>query len=296
MSVIQLLNKRPYTIKEEIWNCVIHGLGIALSIAALTILVIFSSLEGNVWAVVSTSVFGTSMILLYSASTIYHAVSNPEQKKKLKKFDHISIYYLIAGSYTPFLLVNMRGVVGWTLFGIIWGLAILGTCLKLMTSGSGTKAWSIGLYILMGWMIIFASKELFANLSEIGAVFLILGGIFYTFGILFYIWKNEHHIAVVSDIQSLAWIWPDNTPHLNRDHYSRHGKILQDMSILFYWVLCKKYYKVFPMLVVNAVVTDQAMAEEWTHNFEALFGKMKPLSSLLKERLFSFFVSLSFST
>ncbi len=197
MSVIQLLNKRPYTIKEEIWNCVIHGLGIALSIAALTILVIFSSLEGNVWAVVSTSVFGTSMILLYSASTIYHAVSNPERKKKLKKFDHISIYYLIAGSYTPFLLVNMRGVVGWTLFGIIWGLAILGTCLKLMTSGSGTKAWSIGLYILMGWMIIFASKELFANLSEIGAVFLILGGIFYTFGILFYIWKNRQYTHAI---------------------------------------------------------------------------------------------------
>lgn len=197
MSVIQLLNKRPYTIKEEIWNCVIHGMGIALSIAALTILVIFSSLEGSVWAVVSTSVFGTSMILLYSASTIYHAVSNPERKKKLKKFDHISIYYLIAGSYTPFLLVNMRGVVGWTLFGIIWGLAILGTCLKLMTSGSGTKAWSIGLYILMGWMIIFASKELFANLSEIGAVFLILGGIFYTFGILFYIWKSRQYTHAI---------------------------------------------------------------------------------------------------
>lgn len=197
MSVIQLLNKRPYTIKEEIWNCVIHGMGIALSIAALTILVIFSSLEGNVWAVVSTSVFGTSMILLYSASTIYHAVSNPERKKKLKKFDHISIYYLIAGSYTPFLLVNMRGVVGWTLFGIIWGLAILGTCLKLMTSGGGTKAWSIGLYILMGWMIIFASKELFANLSEIGAVFLILGGIFYTFGILFYIWKSRQYTHAI---------------------------------------------------------------------------------------------------
>lgn len=197
MSVIQLLNKRPYTIKEEIWNCVIHGMGIALSIAALTILVIFSSLEGNVWAVVSTSVFGTSMILLYSASTIYHAVSNPERKKKLKKFDHISIYYLIAGSYTPFLLVNMRGFVGWTLFGIIWGLAILGTCLKLMTSGSGTKAWSIGLYILMGWMIIFASKELFANLSEIGAVFLILGGIFYTFGILFYIWKSRQYTHAI---------------------------------------------------------------------------------------------------
>ncbi|MBQ8661601.1 MAG: hemolysin III family protein [Alphaproteobacteria bacterium] len=191
------LNGRPYTIREEIWNCAIHGLGAALSIAALAVLVVFSSLDGNVWAIVSTAIFGVSMIVLYSASTIYHAVSNPEYKKKLKKFDHISIYYLIAGSYTPFLLVNMRGAVGWTLFGIVWGLAVLGTCLKLLTSGSGTKAWSIGLYVLMGWMIVFASRELIAKLPETGLIFLILGGAFYTFGILFYIWKSRQYTHAI---------------------------------------------------------------------------------------------------
>lgn len=194
---ISALNGQPYTIREEIWSSIIHGIGAALSIAALVIMVMLSSLDGNVWAIVSTAIFGTSMIILYSASTVYHAVPNPEWKKKLKKFDHISIYYLIAGSYTPFLLVNMRGAVGWTLFGIIWGLALIGTCLKLLSSGSGTKAWSIGLYVLMGWMIVFASKELVAQLPTIGLVFLVLGGGFYTLGILFYVWKSRQYTHAI---------------------------------------------------------------------------------------------------
>lgn len=166
---------RPYSIKEEIWNCIIHGTGIALSIAGLTILVVLSSIYGNVWAIVSTAVFGVSMILLYTASTLYHAIPNPEIKKKLKKLDHISIFYLIAGTYTPFLLVNMRGTLGWTVFGIIWGLALTGTVLKLRFSGSGTKLWSIGLYLIMGWMIVIASEQLFTSLPRTGLLFLICG-------------------------------------------------------------------------------------------------------------------------
>lgn len=154
---------RSYTIGEEIWHCTIHGIGIILSIAGLVILAALSAIHGNAWTVVSTVIFGVSMVLLYSASTLYHAVPNQEAKKVLKKFDHIAIYYLIAGTYTPFLLVTLRGVVGWTIFGIIWGLAILGTILKLVLSSSGTKLWSIGLYLLMGWMIIFASKEYLRN-------------------------------------------------------------------------------------------------------------------------------------
>lgn len=187
----------PYTIKEEIWNSIIHGVGIALSIACLVILVMFSAFDGNVWAVVSTAIFGTSMIVLYSASTIYHAISSKKWKTRLKKFDHISIYYLIAGTYTPFLLVNMRGAIGWTLFGIVWGLALIGTFLKLLSSGSGTKLWSIGLYLMMGWMVVFASKQLVANLPIIGLVFLILGGAFYTLGIIFYIWKSKKYTHAI---------------------------------------------------------------------------------------------------
>ena len=188
---------RPYSLKEEVWNCIIHGLGTALSIAALVILVVFSTIYGDVWAIVSTAIFGASMIVLYTASTVYHAVPTPEIKKKLKKFDHISIYYLIAGSYTPFLLVTMRDATGWTVFGIVWGLALIGTFLKLFSQGSGTKAWSIGLYLLMGWMIIFASNKLFAELPKIGIIFLILGGLFYTFGIFFYVWKSRQYTHAI---------------------------------------------------------------------------------------------------
>ena len=188
---------RPYTVSEEVWCSVIHGVGAALGIAALVILVIFASLNGDAWAVVSTAIFGTCMILLYTASTIYHAIPFPNAKKKLKKFDHISIYYLIAGTYTPFLLVNLRGATGWTIFGIVWGLALLGTFLKIFTQSSGTKVWSIGLYLLMGWMIVFASKTLVTALPTIGLVFLILGGAFYTLGIIFYVWKSKKYTHAI---------------------------------------------------------------------------------------------------
>ncbi len=189
--------QRPYTIVEEICNCSIHGLGIILSIAGLVILAAFSSVYGNAWTIVSTVIFGCSMIILYTASTIYHAIPNQHAKKILKKFDHISIYYLIAGSYTPFLLVNLRGTIGWVIFGIIWFLALLGTILKLTLSGSGTKIWSIGLYLLMGWLIIFVTKPLINNISRLGLIFLILGGLFYTGGIIFYLMKKKKYTHAI---------------------------------------------------------------------------------------------------
>ena len=189
--------KRPYTVREEIWSSLIHGIGIALSLAGLIVLVTLAAQNGNVWVVVSTAIFGVSMVVLYTASTLYHAIPNPEIKLKLKKFDHISIYYLIAGTYTPFMLVNMRGSVGWTVFGIIWGLALIGTVLKLCTQGSGTKAWAIGLYLLMGWLVVFASKQLAARLPDIGLTFLVLGGLFYTLGIFFYVWKSRQYTHAV---------------------------------------------------------------------------------------------------
>lgn len=189
--------KRPYTVQEEIWSSLIHGIGIALSLAGLIVLVTLAAQNGNVWVVVSTAIFGVSMVVLYTASTLYHAIPNPEIKLKLKKFDHISIYYLIAGTYTPFMLVNMRGSVGWTVFGVIWGLALIGTVLKLCTQGSGTKAWSIGLYLLMGWLVVFASKQLAARLPDIGLTFLVLGGLFYTLGIFFYVWKSRQYTHAV---------------------------------------------------------------------------------------------------
>lgn len=188
---------RPYTVVEEICNCSVHGLGIILSIAALVILAAFSARYGNAWTIVSTVIFGVSMIILYSASTLYHAVTNPQAKKILKKFDHIAIYYLIAGSYTPFLLTTLRGPTGWTIFGIIWGLALLGTFLKLISSGSGVKIWSVSLYLLMGWLIVFASRALFTSLNRTGLTFLILGGLFYTLGVLFYVQKSKKYTHAI---------------------------------------------------------------------------------------------------
>jgi len=188
---------RTYTAKEEIWHSAVHGAGILFSIAALVVLVAFSARYGDVWAIVSTSIFGASMILMYTASTLYHAIPGERAKKALKKFDHIAIYYLIAGSYTPFLLTILRGPVGWSIFGIVWGLALAGTILKLMSSGSGTKIWSISLYMIMGWMIILASKQLFSQINTIGLTFLVLGGLFYTFGVLFYVWKSKKYTHAI---------------------------------------------------------------------------------------------------
>ena len=188
---------RPYTIVEEICNCSVHGLGIILSIAALVILAAFSARYGNAWTIVSTVIFGVSMIIMYSASTLYHAITNLQAKQILKKFDHIAIYYLIAGSYTPFLLTTLRGPTGWTIFGIVWGLALLGTVLKLVTSSNGVKLWSILLYLSMGWLIVFASRALFASLNKAGLTFLILGGVFYTLGVLFYIQKSKKYTHAI---------------------------------------------------------------------------------------------------
>jgi hemolysin III len=183
--------KAAYSPAEEIWSAATHGVGIVASAAMLAVLVTLSAVYGNAWGIVSTSIFGASLVLMYTASTIYHAVQNEGAKKILKKFDHIAIYYLIAGSYTPFLLVAMRSPAAWTVFGIIWTLAILGTFLKIYAGGSGTKRWSVGLYLAMGWLIVFLSGKLFAALPPTAIIFLVLGGLFYTGGVFFYLRKSK---------------------------------------------------------------------------------------------------------
>lgn len=190
-------HKKAYSILEEILNSATHGLGIIFSVVALTLLVTLASVHADAWAIVSSAIFGASMFFMYAASSFYHAIPNERAKKILKKCDHIAIYYLIAGSYTPFMLVSIRSTTGWTVFGIIWGLAILGTFLKIFTSGSGTKIWSIGLYLAMGWMIIFVSKMVFSVLPTSGIVFLILGGLFYTVGVFFYVQKGKPYYHAI---------------------------------------------------------------------------------------------------
>ena len=179
-------------------SAITHFIGMMMAIFAGIPLLIKATKEPSGIYLFSAIIYIVSMILLYAASTMYHTFDISKKiNQRLKKFDHIAIYYLIAGSYTPFLLTTLRGPTGWTIFGIIWGLALLGTVLKLITSGSGTKIWSILLYLGMGWLIVFASRALFTSLNRTGLTFLILGGIFYTTGVLFYVQKKRKYTHAV---------------------------------------------------------------------------------------------------
>jgi len=178
-----------YEPKEEKFNVISHAIGLILSVVALVLLVIFASLEGTAKHIVSFSIYGASLIVLYSASTFYHYSQKPKFRKKLNIFDHAAIYVLIAGTYTPFTLVVLKGWVGWTIFGVSWGLALAGIILKLFFTGKYDKISTFA-YVLMGWLIIFAIKPLIANLPFQGLMWLLAGGIFYTVGAVLYSIKN----------------------------------------------------------------------------------------------------------
>ena len=174
--------------KEEIWNAITHGIGLVLSIPALVMLIIFAVNRGTVEHVVSFSIFGTTMFLLYLMSTLLHSM--PEKYKKVFSIlDHSAIYLLIAGTYTPFLLVSLNGALGWTLFGIVWGLAVCGILFKCFFIHR-FEFVSLIFYVLMGWLIIIAIKPLYAEISLSGMILLVTGGIFYTVGAVFYAWRK----------------------------------------------------------------------------------------------------------
>ncbi len=178
-----------YSLREEIANTATHGLGALLSIAALVLLIVFSSLNGNSYHIISCTIFGTSMVLLYTASSFYHLVTAPRMKKLFRTLDHSSIFLLIAGTYTPFTLVSLRGRLGWTLFGLVWGIAITGVILETVTKQKFKKL-SLSLYLGMGWLIIVAIKPILQNVDPGGIVLLVSGGLCYTFGVIFYIWNS----------------------------------------------------------------------------------------------------------
>lgn len=184
------VKSKKQIIREEIANVITHGLGLALSVAALVILVVFASLKGDAWRIVSFSIFGASLVLLYLASTLYHGASRPRIKLRLNRFDHSAIYVLIAGTYTPFTLVTLRGGWGWTIFGIVWGLAIAGIIYKVFFYTVKYRAVSAVIYLLMGWIIVIAIKPLINNLSLPGLIWLAIGGLSYSFGVIFYLWKK----------------------------------------------------------------------------------------------------------
>ena len=174
-----------YSLVEEKMNVVSHATGLILSIVALVFLVVRAIECGDVWHIVSFSIFGFSLILLYAASTFYHCTQSPTLRTRLNIFDHASIYVLIAGTYTPFTLVTLNGSTGWVLFGISWGLAISGLILKLFFTGEYNIISTI-MYVFMGWIIIFAIKPLIHHLPLNGLLWLFAGGISYTMGAILY--------------------------------------------------------------------------------------------------------------
>ncbi|HLW29736.1 MAG TPA: hemolysin III family protein [Brumimicrobium sp.] len=174
-----------YSPQEERLNVISHALGFFLSTFALIVLLIKSIQYGGFVEIVSVSIFGVSLITLYAASTLYHNSKIAEQRKRLKIFDHAAIYVLIAGTYTPFTLITLEGTVGWTVFGVIWGMAFAGVILKLFFTGK-YKILSTIMYILMGWVIVFAIKPLVDSLSSEGLFWLFAGGVFYTVGAILY--------------------------------------------------------------------------------------------------------------
>jgi len=180
---------RKLSAREEIFNSITHGIGALLSVAALVTLIIFAVLKGDAWHVVSFTIYGSTLVLLYLSSTLYHGFTKEKLKNLFARFDHAAIFLLIAGTYTPFLLTVLRGTLGWTLFGIIWGVAIAGVVIRSIYLTRFRKLM-VALYLAMGWMFVVAIGPMIKNLPQVSMIFLLSGGIFYSIGVVFYMWRN----------------------------------------------------------------------------------------------------------
>jgi hemolysin III len=174
---------------EEIANSATHGIGLLLSIAGFVVLLVFAILHGTTSHIVACSIYGATLICLYAASTLYHAAVSPRLKRALKIFDHSAIYLLIAGTYTPFLLLYLRGAWGWSLFGVVWGLAFAGIIFKFWFVDH-FQYLSTAVYLAMGWLVVIAAKPVLAHVPTPSLLWLLAGGILYSSGVIFYAWKR----------------------------------------------------------------------------------------------------------
>jgi|SRR5690348_1702108 hemolysin III len=190
------LSSAGYTFGEEVANGVVQSVGILLSIAGLTTLVAFAAVDGHALDVTASAVFGATLILMYTVSTIYHAVPVHVAPRVLSRLDHIAIHLLIAGTYTPFALITLGGARGWWLFGAIWALAVFGSALQF-TRLRERNALKIGLYLLMGWLGLLTFAPLSARLGFGGTVLLLAGGAAYTLGVPFHLWKKLRYHNVL---------------------------------------------------------------------------------------------------
>jgi len=191
-----MASTHTYTKREEIANAMTHGIGALLSVAALVLLIVFSSIEGTAFHVISFIIYGVTMLLLYVSSTLVHSFPEGKAKDIFEIMDHSAIYIYIAGTYTPISLHIIQGTLGWVLFGIVWGLAAAGVLFKVFFTKKFLFTSTL-IYILMGWMIVVAWKSLLLNFSGGGLIMLITGGLCYTVGTLFYVWRGfMYHHAV----------------------------------------------------------------------------------------------------
>lgn len=181
--------ERPSTKGEEVLNILTHGIGIGLAIAGLTLLVVYAALAGNAWAIVSCAIFGLTMFTLYFGSTMCHATIGKKGECFFEVWDSVAIYALIAGTYTPFMLVNLRGPIGWTVFGILWVIVFFGAFMKIRNPKQQPK-WMVLLYLVMGWTLLFILPAMIRNIPARGMWFILAGGLSYSVGVIFYLWRK----------------------------------------------------------------------------------------------------------
>jgi hemolysin III len=187
---------RPYSPAEKIAHAATHGFGLLLSIVALPLLVVLAAFRGNAWHVVSVSIYGGTLVLLYAASTLYHSSWSPRMKEFFRILDNVAIFLLIAGTYTPFTLVSLRGGWGWALFGVVWGVALFGVLLESVARPQ-VRTFSLVLYLGLGWLAVVAAGPLIHSVDRGGLVLLLAGGLAYTGGVVFYLMRRLpfHHAA-----------------------------------------------------------------------------------------------------
>lgn len=195
-------NKR-YTVGEEVANSITAGIGTALAIAGLVVLVVAATQRGDMWHVISVSIFGSTLIFSHLASTLYHSIAPPRAKRVLQIIDHLAIYILIAGTYTPFALVNLRGAWGWSLLAIIWTLALMGLLIKL-TPLDRIRGLSTSFYVAMGWVVVIAVKPMLEQVEAGGLWLLLIGGLCYTGGVAFYAWRSLKYSHAIWHLFVLA--------------------------------------------------------------------------------------------
>ena len=196
-------NIKRYSLGEEIFNSISHGVGALLAAAGTVILIIVSAIYNDAWAVVGSAIYGGSLIILYTMSTLYHAITNDRAKSFFRIMDHNTIFFLIAGTYTPITLVPLRGPLGWVLFGIVWGAAAVGIVFNSIDLEKFRKP-SVVCYILMGWVIVIAVKPMLETVNTLSLLFLLIGGLFYTVGIIFYAVKKVRYFHSVWHLFTVA--------------------------------------------------------------------------------------------